>query len=434
MIVRTNDTALVLFSGGQDSTVCLAWALQRFGHVETIGFDYGQRHRAELDVRPRIRERMAALRPDWAARLSEDHVIKIDALAAISETALTRDVAIEIADTGLPTTFVPGRNLVFFAFAGALAYRRGARHLVAGMCETDYSGYPDCRDDTIKAMQLALDAGHGPATHDSYPADVDRQGGDLFTRAGNRREMRLWNFWWRRRIPVISATARGAMFGDTAAASVPPAGCEQTDLRSGSHMLTKDTLEARRRREGIIFLVLFALTIPLANWLIGNVGTKCVPNGPCLIPVAPGLLAPSGVTMIGIALVLRDLVQRRLGVGVAVGAILAGAALSALIAPPALVVASGVAFLLSELADFAVYTPLARRRMMAAVVASSLVGLVVDFDRVPLARLRLARIFGRAGGRQGLDGARLGSIGAVAQAPRRAHRRGAGVVIRPGLT
>ena len=143
-------------------------------------------------------------------------------------------------------------------------------------------------------------------------------------------------------------------------------------------MLTKDTLEARRRREGIIFLVLFALTIPLANWLIGNVGTKCVPNGPCLIPVAPGLLAPSGVTMIGIALVLRDLVQRRLGVGVAVGAILAGAALSALIAPPALVVASGVAFLLSELADFAVYTPLARRRMMAAVVASSLVGLVVD--------------------------------------------------------
>ena len=156
MIVRTNDTALVLFSGGQDSTVCLAWALQRFGHVETVGFDYGQRHRAELDVRPRIRERMAALRPDWAARLSEDHVIKIDALAAISETALTRDVAIEIADTGLPTTFVPGRNLVFFAFAGALAYRRGARHLVAGMCETDYSGYPDCRDDTIKAMQLAL--------------------------------------------------------------------------------------------------------------------------------------------------------------------------------------------------------------------------------------------------------------------------------------
>ena len=140
----------------------------------------------------------------------------------------------------------------------------------------------------------------------------------------------------------------------------------------------KYKLEARRRREGIVFLFLFALTIPVANWLIGNVGTKCVPNGPCLIPVGPGLMTPSGVTMIGIALVLRDLVQRRLGVGVAVGAILAGAALSALVAPPALVFASAAAFLLSELADFAVYTPLARRRLVLAVIASSLVGLVVD--------------------------------------------------------
>jgi queuosine precursor transporter len=145
-----------------------------------------------------------------------------------------------------------------------------------------------------------------------------------------------------------------------------------------SGMLTRTDLETRRRREGIVFLILFALTIPAANWLIGNVGTTCVPNGPCLIPVAPGLTAPSGVTMIGIALVLRDLVQRRLGAGVAVGAIFAGAALSALVAPPALVVASTVAFLLSELADFAVYTPLARRRLIAAVVVSSLVGLVVD--------------------------------------------------------
>jgi len=143
-------------------------------------------------------------------------------------------------------------------------------------------------------------------------------------------------------------------------------------------MLTKHKLEARRRREGIVFLILFALTIPAANWLIGNVGTTCLPNGPCLIPVAPGLMAQSGVTMIGIALVLRDLVQRRLGVGVALGAILTGAALSALVAPPALVVASAAAFLLSELADFAVYTPLARRRLITAVVASSLVGLVVD--------------------------------------------------------
>jgi 7-cyano-7-deazaguanine synthase len=149
----------VLLSGGQDSTVCLAWALERFAHVETIGFDYGQRHRIELDTRPRIRERVAALRPVWAARLAEDHVVRLDALAAISDTALTREVAIEIADNGLPTTFVPGRNLVFFAFAGALAYRRGAKHLVAGMCETDFSGYPDCRDDTLKAMQLALNLG-----------------------------------------------------------------------------------------------------------------------------------------------------------------------------------------------------------------------------------------------------------------------------------
>jgi len=153
------DTALVLFSGGQDSTVCLAWALERFAKVETIGFDYGQRHAVELQVRPRLRERLAALRPEWAQRLGEDHVVKLDALAAISETALTRDMRIEIADNGLPTTFVPGRNLIFLAFAGALAYRRGARHLIAGMCETDYSGYPDCRDDTIKAMQVTLGLG-----------------------------------------------------------------------------------------------------------------------------------------------------------------------------------------------------------------------------------------------------------------------------------
>jgi len=148
-----------LFSGGQDSTVCLAWALARFARVETVGFDYRQRHAVELTVRPRIRDRLANLKADWRARLGNDHVIKLDALAAISDTALTRETAIEIADNGLPTTFVPGRNLIFFSFAGALAYRRGARHLVAGMCETDYSGYPDCRDDTVKAMQVALTLG-----------------------------------------------------------------------------------------------------------------------------------------------------------------------------------------------------------------------------------------------------------------------------------
>jgi 7-cyano-7-deazaguanine synthase len=159
MIPTSPESALVLFSGGQDSTVCLAWALARFARVETVGFDYGQRHRAELEARVRVRAGMIALWPAWASKLGEDHVISLDALAAISDTALTREVAIEIGASGLPTTFVPGRNLVFFSFAGALAYRRGTRHLVAGMCETDFSGYPDCRDDTIKAMQLALNLG-----------------------------------------------------------------------------------------------------------------------------------------------------------------------------------------------------------------------------------------------------------------------------------
>ena len=155
----SEDTALVLFSGGQDSTVCLAWALERFACVETVGFAYGQRHAVELAVRPRVREKLAALKPDWGRRLGEDHLVTLDALAQISDTALTGNMAIEIAANGLPTTFVPGRNLVFFCFAGALAYRRGARHLVAGMCETDFSGYPDCRDDTVKAMQVALGLG-----------------------------------------------------------------------------------------------------------------------------------------------------------------------------------------------------------------------------------------------------------------------------------
>jgi uncharacterized PurR-regulated membrane protein YhhQ (DUF165 family) len=136
--------------------------------------------------------------------------------------------------------------------------------------------------------------------------------------------------------------------------------------------------EARKLIEGVTFFAAFALTIPAANWLIGHVGTSCAPNGPCLIPVAPGVMAPSGVLMIGIALVLRDLVQRRLGIGYSACAVLIGAALSAWVAPPSLVIASGVAFLLSEFADLAVYTPLARKRLIAAVLASGLVGLIVD--------------------------------------------------------
>ena len=139
--------------------MCLAWALARFARVETVGFHYGQRHAVELDQRPRIRDAMMAIDPVWAQRLGDDHMIRLDALAAISETALTRDAAITVAANGLPTTFVPGRNLMFLTFAAALAYRRDAKHLVAGMCETDYSGYPDCRDDTLKAMQIALNLG-----------------------------------------------------------------------------------------------------------------------------------------------------------------------------------------------------------------------------------------------------------------------------------
>ncbi|HXM30993.1 MAG TPA: 7-cyano-7-deazaguanine synthase QueC [Xanthobacteraceae bacterium] len=156
---KHSETALVLFSGGQDSTVCLAWALERFQRVETVGFDYGQRHRVELEMRPRIRAELGALKAKWRARFGEDHLVSLDALAAISDTALTREVAIEIGESGLPTTFVPGRNLIFLSFAGAIAYRRGAQHIVAGMCETDYSGYPDCRDETIEAMGRALELG-----------------------------------------------------------------------------------------------------------------------------------------------------------------------------------------------------------------------------------------------------------------------------------
>jgi len=153
------ESALVLFSGGQDSTTCLAWALERYARVETIAFDYGQRHRVELDCRSEI---LAALRrdfPAWAARLGEDHMLDLSILGQLSETALTQEKEIAFAASGLPNTFVPGRNLLFFTFASAIAYRRGIKHLVGGMCETDYSGYPDCRDDTLKALQVTLNLG-----------------------------------------------------------------------------------------------------------------------------------------------------------------------------------------------------------------------------------------------------------------------------------
>ena len=159
--VSRDRSALVLFSGGQDSATCLVWALEAFDRVETIGFDYGQRHRVELEVRERF---LTALRrdfPDWRAKLGDDHRLDATALKAVGETAMTAETAIEIGEHGLPTTFTPGRNLLFFTLAGALAYRRDIRNLVGGMCETDYSGYPACRDDALKAQQLALSLGLG---------------------------------------------------------------------------------------------------------------------------------------------------------------------------------------------------------------------------------------------------------------------------------
>ncbi|HJV59735.1 MAG TPA: 7-cyano-7-deazaguanine synthase QueC [Albitalea sp.] len=151
--------ALVLFSGGQDSTTCLAWALQRYGHVETIGFDYGQRHVVELECRLAVRAQLHAQFPQWRDKLGDDHLLDLSLLGQLSDTALTDARQIEMQADGLPNTFVPGRNLMFFTFAAAVAYRRGLDVLVGGMCETDFSGYPDCRDNTLKAMQVALSLG-----------------------------------------------------------------------------------------------------------------------------------------------------------------------------------------------------------------------------------------------------------------------------------
>jgi 7-cyano-7-deazaguanine synthase len=156
--MEDSRSALVLFSGGQDSTTCLAWALERFQHVETVAFDYRQRHRIELDQRLVVLDELRRA-PPWADRLGEDHLIDMAVLGQISETSLTRDVAFAMEKDGLPNTFVPGRNLLFFTFAATIAWRRNIRHLVGGMCETDYSGYPDCRDNTVKALQVALNLG-----------------------------------------------------------------------------------------------------------------------------------------------------------------------------------------------------------------------------------------------------------------------------------
>ncbi|CAK7050504.1 7-cyano-7-deazaguanine synthase QueC [Kerstersia gyiorum] len=159
MIPLREKRALVLFSGGQDSATCLAWALSRYQHVETLGFDYGQRHRVELDCRTRLRTLVADMNPDWAPRLAEDHLLPVDFFRHLGQTAMTDDVAITMQADGLPNTFVPGRNLLFLTLAAALAYRRNLNVLIGGMTEADYSGYPDCRDNTMKALQVALSLG-----------------------------------------------------------------------------------------------------------------------------------------------------------------------------------------------------------------------------------------------------------------------------------
>ncbi len=154
-----NSSALVLFSGGQDSATCLAWALEKYSRVETLGFNYGQRHAIELQCRDQFAANLKEEFPHWAEKLGQDHMLDLSLLGQISDTALTQEKAIEMQSSGLPNTFVPGRNLLFLTFAATIAYRRNLKVIVAGMCETDYSGYPDCRDDTIKALQVAISLG-----------------------------------------------------------------------------------------------------------------------------------------------------------------------------------------------------------------------------------------------------------------------------------
>ncbi len=153
------QSAIVLFSGGQDSTTCLAWALSRHEHVETIGFEYGQRHAVEMDCRESIRSGIVSIDPEWRARLGRDHVVDLAVLGQVSMSALTADLPLSKLPDGLPATFVPGRNLVFLTFAAIVAHQRGLKHVVTGVCETDYSGHPDCRDDTVKALQVAINLG-----------------------------------------------------------------------------------------------------------------------------------------------------------------------------------------------------------------------------------------------------------------------------------
>jgi 7-cyano-7-deazaguanine synthase len=153
------SSALVLFSGGQDSATCLAWALEKYSRVETIGFNYGQRHSVELDCRTQFISKIKHSFPEWSKKLGDDHLMDLNLLGQISDTALTQEKSIQMQSSGLPNTFVPGRNLLFLTFAATVAYRRNLKVIIGGMCETDYSGYPDCRDDTIKALQVAISLG-----------------------------------------------------------------------------------------------------------------------------------------------------------------------------------------------------------------------------------------------------------------------------------
>lgn len=207
-------TALVLFSGGQDSTVCLAWALARYEHVETLGFEYGQRHAAELCARADVRDAISKAFPAWRAKLGPDHLLRLSEFGRISDTALTRDAEITFTAAGLPNTFVPGRNILFFTYAGAVGYRRGIYRLVGGMCETDFSGYPDCRNDTLQSLAQALRLGMEAPFQIETPlmwldkaatwALADELGGDALTRLiierthtcylGERKERHPWGY------------------------------------------------------------------------------------------------------------------------------------------------------------------------------------------------------------------------------------------------
>ena len=224
MIQLDANAALVLFSGGQDSATCLAWALERYARVETVAFHYGQRHAIEMEVREPIRRALRRTVPRWAPRLGADHVVSLDVLGRLSRSALTSDLPAAHKTEGLPATFVPGRNLVFFTFAAILAYQRDIKNIVAGVCETDYSGYPDCRDDTVKAMQTAVNLGmesrivfHTPLMWLDKAATWRLADDSAAARWSSSSAPGL--------IPAMRATASISTTGAMAAAPATPVGC-----------------------------------------------------------------------------------------------------------------------------------------------------------------------------------------------------------------